>query len=172
MIVMKRDIFEIRSNITTTFGAFEEARIKREERERKEEQEKRDREFAERQRLSQEWQDTHKNLFKYTYASYYSKDTFNYDGGGFCNVHFYEWSDADREPIKFTSYHRLYEFLDRCGLFLEPEQNTFIKPLASCFITCKPTCKDLIVSSTYDDMKRQLHEAENLVRVLEAVPEC
>ena len=46
-----------------------------------------------------------------------------------------------------------------------------IKGVTSCFIACKPNSKDLIVCITYDDLKRKMHEAENLANVLAPVPE-
>jgi hypothetical protein len=68
-------------------------------------------------------------------------------------------------------YPRLYEFLDNCGLLLSNEDNVKIKGVTSCFIACKPNSKDLIVCITYDELKRKMHEAENLANVLAPVPE-
>lgn len=162
---------EIRSNINSAFSEIERLRLIREEREKKEREEKWEREAAERKRLTDEWQNTHPNLFKYTYASYYSKDTFNYDYGAFCRIHFYEWSNVDSQPIVFERYTRLYQFLDNCGLFIEQKDNEMIKPLASCFISCKPNSKELIVCATYDELKRKMHEAKMLASILEPVPD-
>jgi hypothetical protein len=168
---MSKEILEIRSNISTTFLEMERLRVEREEREKKEREEKWNREQAERTKLIDAWNKSHPNIYKYTYASYYNKDSFNYDYGAYCKIHFYEWSDVNREPIIFERYTRLYKFLDDCGLFIEPEDDTKIKPIASCYISCKPGSKSLIVCTTYDELKRKMREAENLANVLAPVPD-
>ena len=169
--MMSEKIIEIRSNINTAIVEIERLRIEREAREKAEREAKWEREAAERKRLTEEWQNTHRNLFKYTYASYYNKDNFNYDYGAYCKIHFYEWSNVDSEPIIFERYTRLYKFLDDCGLFIEEKDNNMIKPLASCYISCKPGTKDLIVCSTYGELKSKMDEAKTLANVLASVPE-
>ena len=168
---MDKEILEIRSNINTTFFEMERLRIEREEREKKERDEKWNREQAERTKLVTAWNESHPNLFKHTYASYYNKDNFNYDYGSVCRIHFYEWSNINSQPRVFIHYPRLYEFLDNSGLLLSNEDDARIKGVTSCFIACKPNSKDLIVCITYDELKRKMHEAENLANVLAPVPE-
>ena len=70
---MDKNILEIRSNINTTFVEMERLRVEREEREKKEREEKWNRGQAERNKLINEWNESHPNLFKHTYAFYYNK---------------------------------------------------------------------------------------------------
>lgn len=167
---MDREI-KIRSNINSSFIEIERLRIEREEREKAEREARWQKEREERERLENEWKETHKNLFKYTYCSYYCKDTFNYQYGGYCKIHFYEWSDVNKEPIVFNHYPELYRFLDECDLWIDEEQNNMIKPIASCYISCKPGSKELIVATTYDGLCQKMSEAKTLADVLSTVPE-
>lgn len=168
---MMSKLFEVRSNINTSFVEIERLAKEREEREKAERDAKWKRDQEEREQRAKEWEAKHPNMNKYTYASYYNFDNFNYDFGSYCKIHFYEWSDINREPIIFERYTRLYNFLDICGLFITEADNTMIKPLASCYISCKPGSKDLIVCTTYDELKRKMHETENLAKILAPVPD-
>lgn len=168
---MKRSIFEIRSNINPSLESVMVKEKEREEREKAERDAKWQREQEERTRLSNEWMETHKNLFKYTYMSYYNKDTFDYGSGVSCDIHFYEWSDINRWPLKFDRYGWFYKFLDESGLFIECDDNTRMKSFAQAFITCKPGSKNLIVCRSYEELKREFHLAENAAKVLAVVPE-
>lgn len=168
---MSKEIMEIRSNISASFLELERLRIEREERETKERNEKWNREQEERTKKADEWSKAHANLYKYTYASYYNKDSFNYDYGISCKIHFYEWSNVDSNPIIFEHYARFYDFLDRCDIFLENDSNNNVRSFSECFISCKPGSKDLIISKTYDELKRKMYELENLAKMLAPVPE-
>ena len=171
---MSDNIIEIRSNITSSiirFEALEEERKKREEEERKA---KWEREEAERKRIREEWQAKHPNMEKYTYCSQYNFDTFNYEYGGYCKIHFYEWSNINSEPIVFKYYPYLYKFLDDCGIILNVNDNTMIRASSTCFITCVPGKKDLIVDTNYDNFREKFEEAKKaaqLVEILSAVPD-
>jgi hypothetical protein len=163
--------FEIRSNINSSFAVIERLTKEREEREKAEREEKWKRDQEERERAAKEWQETHPNIFKYTYASYYNRENFNYDYGAYCKIHFYEWSNVESQPIVFERYTRLYKFLDDCGLFIKEDDNNKIKPIASCYIACKPGSKDLIVCTTYDELKKKVEEARTLANVIASVPD-
>jgi hypothetical protein len=168
---MADNIFEIRSNINSSFDEIERLRIEREEREKKERDEKWRLEQAEREKKVSEWADKHPNMNKYTYATYYNYDNFNFEFGTYCKIHFYEWSDVNREPLIFERFPKLYDFLDRSGLFISEFDNSKVKPFASCYISCMPNSKDLIVCTTYKELKQKMHEAINLINVLKPVPE-
>lgn len=168
---MTESIIEIRSNINSSFVEIERLTKEREEREKAERDAKWKREQEEREKKVEDWKLEHPNMNKYTYASYYNYDTFNFEFGAYCNIHFYEWSDITREPIKFKHYPELYDFLDKCGLFITEADNTMIKPIASCYISCKPNSKELIVCTTYNELQRKMHEVENLAKILAPVPE-
>ena len=168
---MTESIIEIRSNINSSFVEIERLTKEREEREKAERDAKWKREEEERKKKLEDWKLEHPNMDKYTYASYYNYSTFNFDFGTYCNINFYEWSDITREPIKFKHYPELYDFLDKCGLLLSNDDNNMIKPLASCHISCKPGSKDLFVCTTYGELQRKMHEAENLANILAPVPE-
>lgn len=171
---MSDKVIEIRSNITSSvirFEALEEERKKREEEERKE---RWAREEEERKRIREEWQAKHPNMEKYTYCSAYNFETFNYEYGGYCKIHFYEWSNIDSEPIIFRHYPYLYKFLDDCGIILNINDNTLIRAASNCFITCVPGKKDLIVDTNYDNFREKFEEAKKaaqLVEILSAVPD-
>ena len=171
---MSDKVIEIRSNITSSvirFEALEEERKKREEEERKE---RWAREEAERKRIREEWQAKHPNLEKYTYCSAYNFETFNYEYGGYCKIHFYEWSNINSEPIIFHHYPYLYKFLDDCGIILNINDNTLIRAASTCFITCAPGTKNLIVDTNYDSFREKFEEAKKaaqLVEILAAVPD-
>ena len=158
---------KIRSNINATIDTIQRLEKEREE----EEKRKRDEEYETRQRLAKEWQDAHPNLFKYTYASYHNKDSMNYDYGPTCKIHFYEWSDIHREPIQFANFTRLYAFLDECGLFITSDDNSRIRSMAACYITCKPGCKDLIVCPTYEGLSCEFKKVQDTIQAIAAVPE-
>ena len=171
---MSDKVIEIRSNITSSvirFEALEEERKKREEEERKE---RWAREEAERKRMREEWAAKHPNMEKYTYCSAYNFETFNYEYGGYCKIHFYEWSNIDSEPIFFKYYPYLYKFLDDCGIILNVNDNTLIRAASTCFITCAPGTKNLIVDTNYDSFREKFEEAKKaaqLVEILAAVPD-
>ena len=171
---MSDKVIEIRSNITSSvirFEALEEERKKREEEERKE---RWAREEAERKRMREEWAAKHPNMEKYTYCSAYNFETFNYEYGGYCKIHFYEWSNIDSEPIFFKYYPYLYKFLDDCGIILNVNDNTLIRAASTCFITCAPGTKNLIVDTNYDSFREKFEEAKKaaqLVDILAAVPD-
>ena len=168
---MKRDIFEVRSNINPSLESAMQKQKEREEREQEERHAKWEAEQAERSRLSNEWMETHKNLYKYTYASYYNKDTFDYSNGPECDIHFYEWSNINNWPLKFNRYGWFYKFLDESSLFIEQEVNTQMKSFAHVFVTCKPGSKNLIVCNSYEELKREFHLAKNTAMVVSTVPE-
>ena len=165
-------MIEIRSNITSSFAEIERKRVEREEREKAERDAKWEEERKERERKAEEWKQKHPNMHKYTYASHYNYENFNYEYGSYCKIHFYEWSNVDNAPIIFDRYPKLYNFLDECGLFIKEIDNDKIKPIASCYISCKPGSKELIVCTTYDELRRKMHEAQTLVNVLAPVPEA
>lgn len=171
---MSDKVIEIRSNITSSvirFEALEEERKKREEEERKE---RWAREEAERKRMREEWAAKHPNMEKYTYCSAYNFETFNYEYGGYCKIHFYEWSNIDSEPIFFKYYPYLYKFLDDCGIILNVNDNSLIRASSTCFITCAPGTKNLIVDTNYDSFREKFEEAKKaaqLVEILAAVPD-
>jgi hypothetical protein len=168
---MSDKVIEIRSNITSSvirFEALEEERKKREEEERKE---RWAREEAERKRIREEWAAKHPNMEKYTYCSAYNFETFNYEYGGYCKIHFYEWSDINSCPLKFNKYGWFYKFLDESGLWIQGDVNVRMKSFPHTFITCKPGSKDLIVCNSYEELKREFHLAENTAKVLAVVPE-
>lgn len=171
---MSDKVIEIRSNITSSvirFEALEEERKKREEEERKE---RWAREEAERKRMREEWAAKHPNMEKYTYCSAYNFETFNYEYGGYCKIHFYEWSNIDSEPIFFKYYPYLYKFLDDCGIILNANDNSLIRAASTCFITCAPGTKNLIVDTNYDSFREKFEEAKKaaqLVEILAAVPD-
>ena len=168
---MAENIIEIRSNINSSFGVIERLRIEREEREKKERDEKWRREQEEREKKIAEWAEKHPNMNKHTYATYYNYDTFNFDYGPSCSLYFYEWSDINREPLKFERLYRFYDFLDKCGLILPSDKDTVIRGLITFYISCKPGSKELLICKEYDELKRLMHEAENLAKVLESVPD-
>jgi hypothetical protein len=171
---MSDNVIEIRNNITSSiirFEALEEERRKREEEERKA---RWAREEEERKRIREEWQTKHPNMEKYTYCSAYNFETFNYEYGGYCKIHFYEWSNINSEPIIFNHYPYLYKFLDDCGIILNLNDNTLIRAASMCFITCVPGKKDLIVDTNYDSFREKFEEAKKatqLVEILSAVPD-
>lgn len=168
---MKRDIFEVRSNINPSLESAMQKQKEREERKQEERHAKWEREQGERERLSKEWMETHKNLYKYTYVSYYNRETFDYSYGGSCDIHFYEWSDINSCPLKFNKYGWFYKFLDESGLWIQEDVNVRMKSFPHTFITCKPGSKDLIVCNSYEELKREFHLAENTAKVLSVVPE-
>jgi hypothetical protein len=143
----------------------------REERERAERDAKWRKDQEERERLSKEWMETHKNLYKHTYMSYYNRETFDYGNGPFCDIHFYEWSNIDSWPLKFDKYGWFYKFLDESDLWIDVDTNLKMRSYSHVFITCKPGSKDLIVCNSYEELKREFHLAENTAKVLAVVPE-
>ena len=118
------------------------------------EKRKRDEEFRkqreEREQREKKWKEEHPNLSKYTY---YTSDTYYSPYyGGYCRINFYEWSDIHSTPKTFDYYSPFYKFLDESGLFITEQQNSIIKPLNKCFITCVPGGKELIVAKTYEEL--------------------
>lgn len=165
------NIIEIRSNITESVCRFVEAealRLKREEEERKARWE---REQKLREEETNKWKEEHPNLEKYTYCSYYCRNTFNYEYGGSCKIHFYEWSNINSEPIVFNYYPYFYRFLDECKILLSYDENCELKSVNSVFVTCKPGCKELIIGKTYDELRDKYNNILSLSNVLSSVPE-
>ena len=168
---MDNNVIEIRGNINSYLNELQRIAAEREEREKKEREEKWKRDEEERKRKAAEFESEHPNMSKYTYASHYNYATFNFDYGGYCKIHFYEWSDVYSEPRIFERYCRLYDFLDKCGIILNRDDDDRIKPLASCYITCKPGSKDLFVCTTYNELKEKVEESKKLATILSSVPD-
>lgn len=166
---MKRDIFEIRGNITPTVERLEQLANEREEQERKEREAKYERDRKEREAREAKWKLEHPILDKYTYMSEWNYETYSWIGD-YINTRFYEWSDINREPMFFSHSIAFYKFLDKCKLNLTEEDNNKIK-LGGCYITCVPGSHNLIVGKSYEELKSRFHMAVNLNKILEPVPE-
>ena len=163
---MKRDIFEIRGNITPTIERLEQLAKEREEREKAEREAKWAKEREEREAKEAKWKEEHPILDKYTYISAYNFETYSWPGD-YCNVRFYEWSNINSEPKFFSHSIAFYRFLDECKLNLTPEQNTKIKANPGCHITCVPGTHDLVIGISYESLKSQF----NMAKVIAPVPE-
>jgi hypothetical protein len=169
-IPMKRDIFEIRGNITPTIKRLEQLAKEREEREKAEREAKWERERKEREEKDRLFKIEHPVLDAYTYISAYNFDTYSWPGD-YVNIRFYEWSNINCEPKFFSHSIPFYRFLDECKINLTPDQNGKIKGNSGCYITCIPGTHDLIIVKSYDELKTEFHKASNLAKILEPVPE-
>ncbi len=159
------DILEIRSNITPMITRLARLEAERLERERLEREERMERERKEREERANNWKKEHPVLDKYTYISYYNYDTYSWQGD-YCNVHFYEWSNANVAPKKFPYTIGFFRFLDDCKIMPTQADVDKIKRTSGCHIICKPGSKELIVGETYDKMVTEF----NTCKALEAVP--
>lgn len=149
---MDKEYIQIHSNI----GIAMERHMERIKAEEEAEKAKREAEWQkareEREAREAAWKEKHPNLAKYTYCSSYSDNSYSPYYGGYCKIHFYEWSDLNSNPRTFDYYSPFYKFLDECELLLSSEQNAEIKPLSKCFVTCRRGCKELIVAPTYEGL--------------------
>ena len=160
----------IRGNITPAFNRYEQLAKEREERERAEREERWAREREERERKEAEWKVEHPILAKYTYMSYSNYETYSWTGYLY-NVNFYEWSNIDNKPRRFSYSIEFYRFLDTCKINLTDAQNELLKNNMNCHVTCVPGTHDLIVALTFDELKREYDKLSNLAKILEPVPE-
>ena len=163
---MKRDIFEIRGNITPTVERLEQLRIEQEAREKAEREERMERERKEREAKAEAWKKEHWILDKYTYISQYNYNTYSWPGD-LCNISFYEWSDIYREPIKFSHTVPFFKFLDSSKINVTDADVNKFKANPGCHIVCKPGKNELIVGETYEVMKNKFITE----KVLMSVPE-
>lgn len=159
---MDKEYIEIRSNIVDGFNAHVAREIEKEELEKQERARRLEIEKAKRMEKYEEWKKTHPNCAAYAYTNEYSFETISDYSGGYCKINFYEWGDINSIPRKFDYYYPLYKFLDSCGLFLTSEQNAKIKPLSTCYITCKPNSRDMVVAATYEGLKMELELAQSI----------
>ena len=147
---------EIRSNLVNMMSRHE-ARVKADEeveKARKEAEWQKRRE--EREAREAEWKKSHPNLAKYSYCS--SDENYSPYYGGYCKIHFYEWSDLHATPKTFDYCSAFYKFLDECKLFITESQNAKMRPLSKCFITCKPGCKELLIGKDYDELVEEYNK--------------
>jgi hypothetical protein len=163
---MRRDIFEIRGNITHTITRLEQLRIEKEAREKEEREAKFERERKEREAKTEAWKKEHWVLAKYTFISQYNYDTY-YWPGDVCNVNFYEWSDIYREPIKFSHTIKFFKFLDSSKINVTDADVNKFKATQGCHIVCKPGKNELIVGETYEIMKNRFLTERALMEVPE-----
>lgn len=163
---MESDIFIIRSNITPMIHRLEQLAKEKEEKEKEEREERWKREREERELKESEWKKEHPILDKFTYISSYNFNSYSWMGD-YIKVNFYEWSDINRSPRYFPYSTEFYRFLDASKLNLTNEQNALIKSCNGCHITCAPGSHDLIVGSSYEDLKGKF----NLTKILSTVPD-
>jgi hypothetical protein len=163
---MKRDIFEIRGNITPTIERLEQLRIEQEEREKAEREAKYERERKEREAKAEAWKKEHWILDKYTFISQYNYETYSWPGD-ICNVHFYEWSDIYREPIMFSHTVGFFKFLDFSKINVTDADVNKFKANPGCHIVCKPGKNELIVGESYEVMKNKFLTEKALMSVPE-----
>jgi hypothetical protein len=161
---MKRDIFEIRGNITPTVERLEQLRIEQEAREKAEREERMERERKEREARAEVWKKEHWILDKYTFISQYNYDTYSWPGD-LCNISFYEWSDIYREPIKFSHTIPFFKFLDSSKINVTDADVNKFKVNPGCHIVCKPGKNELIVGETYEVMKNKFITEKVLMSV-------
>lgn len=147
---------EIRSNIVDGFIAHCKRIEIDEEREKQERAKRYEIERRERMERYEVWKKSHPNCSSYSYCSEYNFETLSDYCGGYCKIYFYEWSDINREPLLFDYYAKFYKFLDASELFINAEQNSKIKALNTCYITCKPNSKEIVICSTYDGLSQCL----------------
>jgi len=163
---MKRDIFEIRGNITPTVERLEQLRIEQEAREKAEREERMERERKEREARAEAWKKEHWILDKYTFISQYNYSTYSWPGD-LCDVSFYEWSDIYREPIKFSHTVSFFRFLDSSKINVTDADVNKFKSTPGCHIVCKPGKNELIVGETYEVMKNRFITEKALMSVPE-----
>lgn len=164
---MKRDIFEIRGNITPTIARLEQLRIEQEAREKAEREERMERERKEREAKAEAWKKEHWLLDKYTFITHYNYETYSWVGDR-CDVYFYEWSDIYREPIKFPYTISFFKFLDSSKINVTDADVNKFKATNGCHIVCKPGKNELIIGESYEIMKNRFLTEKALMEVPEA----
>ena len=166
---MKRDIIEIRNNITHTVLHLEQLEKEREEREKAEREAKYAEERRKREELEAEWKTKHAVLDKYTFISPWNYETYSWIGD-YINLRFYEWSDIYSEPRYFSHTTAFFRFLDSSGIMPTDADVNLIKQ-SGCHVICKPGCSELIVKKTYCELKEEFERINSLAKVLATVPD-
>jgi len=161
---MNRDIFEVRGNINPTMERMERLRIEREEREKTEREARYERERKEREERSAAWKKEHWILDKYTFISEYNYNSYCFQGDK-CDIKFYEWSDINREPLKFPNIIPFFRFLDSSKIFITDGDVNKFKTHIGCHIVCKPNSNHVIVGDNYEDMKNKFLTEKALMSV-------
>ena len=155
---MEKEYIEIRSNINAAVIRIEQLERERAEKEKLEREARWERERIERERLNKEWDDAHPMLKKYSFISYYNHEYYSYAGRS-CDIRFYEWSDLHSEPRLFKTDIPFYRFLDECHLLINDDLNSKLKLYPISYVICKPGSSDIIIGSTYDNMRIQYLDA-------------
>lgn len=145
---------EIRGGVNEELMLAHEARIKKdEELERERAAEERRRKTEEDAKSREQYSLNHPNLCKHLYASYWNQNPY-YGSNRFCDTYFYEWSDLNSVPKKFKTHKEILDWLDNCGLFMSGDMYGKLIPLKEAYITCKPNSSDLVMASSYEELKR------------------
>lgn len=167
---MKRDIIEIRNNITNTVIRLEQIEKEKAEREKAEREAKYEEERKKREKEEAEWKVKHRVLDKYTYISPWNYNTYSWIGD-YINLRFYEWSNIHSEPKFFSHSTAFFRFLDDCGIMPAEDDVKLFKQFTGCHAVCKPGCSEIIIKRTYEEMKEEFERVSTLAKVLATVPD-
>ena len=72
-----------------------------------------------------------------------------YSGGGYVSIYFYEWSNLNATPKKFTTYREFFKFLEDCSIEITESQRNLAYNMYSIYAVCKKNEPKLMISSTY-----------------------
>ena len=72
-----------------------------------------------------------------------------YSGGGYVTIYFYEWSNLDSTPKKFTSYREFFKFLDDCNIEITESQRSMAYNMYSIYAVCKKGEARVMLASTH-----------------------
>lgn len=78
-------------------------------------------------------------------------------------IYFYEWSNINREPMKFFTIEGFSEFLRVSCIYLALYQKDMLKSLKWTYVTCKKGSKELIIRQSYIKLKEALEENNSSV---------
>ncbi len=73
---------------------------------------------------------------------------------GQLNIYFYEWSDTNRTPIKFTTYFNFFRFCVESNIIISNDiRNRLYAMDNTIYVVCKRNKPELLFANTFDRLK-------------------
>lgn len=73
-------------------------------------------------------------------------------------IYFYEWSDITRTPKTYYTLDAFEKFLNDCCIYLASWQREILSHMRHPYVSCKKGERDIIIKSTYVELKNAIEE--------------
>lgn len=104
----------------------------------------------------------------YSYSNYYNYNNPTYGYGGStdysrdrCDCSFYEWSNINNIPKKFSRGRDFFEFLDKCHIKYTEDNKKAFNTYYTFFAACKKGKAELILTRYKTELYEKLNEYDD-----------